>query len=113
MICFNAVTLKEPDTFLCTICTCFWFSGSGFQLMVVLGIEFAYVVGAFVDWRGLAGACAIPLALYFGMVFIAKESPSYLLSKGKYDEAKASLQYFRGKAGLQLCFHYCCPFVIQ
>ncbi|XP_045595886.1 facilitated trehalose transporter Tret1 [Procambarus clarkii] len=69
-----------------------------FQLMVVVGIEFAYIFGAIVNsWRGLAGVCAIPVVVYFVLILFVKESPSYLLSKGKEKQAREVLQHFRGK----------------
>ncbi|MPC82771.1 Solute carrier family 2, facilitated glucose transporter member 8 [Portunus trituberculatus] len=73
-----------------------WCAGSSFQLMVTLGLLYAYVLGAVVaSWRLLAGLCIIPVILYAILMFFAKESPSYLLFKGKEDEAAAALQYFR------------------
>uniref|UniRef100_A0A0P4VWY6 Major facilitator superfamily (MFS) profile domain-containing protein n=1 Tax=Scylla olivacea TaxID=85551 RepID=A0A0P4VWY6_SCYOL len=72
--------------------------GSSFQLMVTLGLLYSYVLGAVLpSWRLLAGLCIIPVTLYAILMFFAKESPSYLLFKGKEDQAAASLQYFRGK----------------
>lgn len=72
--------------------------GSGFQLMVTIGVVYSYAIGAVVKtWQMLAGLCIIPVLIYFVMVFFAKESPNFLLSKGKLDKATESLQYFRGK----------------
>ncbi|XP_068206136.1 facilitated trehalose transporter Tret1-like [Palaemon carinicauda] len=72
--------------------------GSGFQLMVVAGIEFAYVFGAIMDtWQLLAIVCLAPAFVFLMLIIISKESPVYLLSKGKEKEAVASLQFFRGK----------------
>ncbi|XP_063595968.1 facilitated trehalose transporter Tret1-like [Penaeus indicus] len=72
--------------------------GSGFQLMVTIGVVYAYAIGAVVKtWQMLAGLCIIPVLIYFVMVFFAKESPNFLLSKGKLDKATESLQHFRGK----------------
>ncbi|KAG7170313.1 Facilitated trehalose transporter Tret1-like 10 [Homarus americanus] len=72
--------------------------GSCFQLMAVGGIEFAYVFGIVMStWRGLAGICAIPPIIYLTLLLFVKESPIYLLSKGKEREAREALQYFRGK----------------
>lgn len=72
--------------------------GSSFQMMVTVGLLYAYVLGAVVtSWRLLAGLCIIPVALYAVLMFFAKESPSYLLFKGKDEQAAAALQYFRGK----------------
>lgn len=72
--------------------------GSCFQLMVVIGILYAYVFGAVVQpWRGLAGVCAIPLAIYAVLLFLVKESPTYLFAKGKETQTKEALQVLRGK----------------
>ena len=67
--------------------------------MVTLGVLYSYVLGAVVtSWRMLAGLCIVPVALYAILMFFAKESPSYLLFKGKEEKAAAALQYFRGIA---------------
>ncbi|XP_042873724.1 facilitated trehalose transporter Tret1-like [Penaeus japonicus] len=72
--------------------------GSGFQLMVVFGILYAYVFGAFINsWQILAVICAVPTILYCVLMVFSKESPSYLLFKGKEKEAKEALQHFRGR----------------
>ncbi|KAK8733783.1 hypothetical protein OTU49_006478 [Cherax quadricarinatus] len=69
-----------------------------FQLMVVVGIEYGYVFGAIMNtWRGLAGICAIPAVIYLVLLLFVKESPPYLLSKGKDKEAREALQFFRGR----------------
>ena len=64
--------------------------------MVVAGILHVYVFGTFCDWRWLCLAGAIPSTLYLLLMFLPSESPSYLVSRGKNDEAKKSLQRFRG-----------------
>lgn len=74
------------------------FSGSVFQLMVMIGMFYAFVLGVVVhSWRLLAGLCLIPSVIYFILMFFGKESPRYLLAKGKEEQARAVLQYFRGK----------------
>ncbi|KAK8736027.1 hypothetical protein OTU49_005188 [Cherax quadricarinatus] len=74
--------------------------GSGFQLMVTIGVMYSYLLGALVStWRVLAGLCIIPPVIYCVLMFFAKESPSFLLSKGKEEQAAAALQFFRGKDG--------------
>ncbi|XP_027221001.2 facilitated trehalose transporter Tret1 [Penaeus vannamei] len=71
--------------------------GSGFQLMVVIGILYAYVFGAFINsWQILAVVCAVPTLIFCVLMVFSKESPSYLLSKGKDKEAQEAMQYFRG-----------------
>ncbi|XP_045615875.1 facilitated trehalose transporter Tret1-2 homolog isoform X2 [Procambarus clarkii] len=72
--------------------------GSGFQLMITIGVMYAYAFGALVStWQLLAGLCIIPSALYCILMLFAKESPYFLLSKGKEEQAAAALQFFRGK----------------
>lgn len=72
--------------------------GSGFQLMTVSGVLFAYLVGAVItDWRMLAVVCGVPVAIYGVLAFFVKESPTYLLKKGKEKEAREALQTLRGK----------------
>ncbi|XP_071542325.1 solute carrier family 2, facilitated glucose transporter member 8-like isoform X1 [Panulirus ornatus] len=71
--------------------------GSGFQLMITVGVVYAYVLGTAVGtWRQMALACVLPSALCFLMLLFTHESPVYLLYKGKDVAAAAALQYFRG-----------------
>lgn len=71
--------------------------GSVFQLMVTTGILSVYVLGAVIpSWRILAGVFAVLPVLTFISVFFLKESPLYLISKGKEDKAAASLKFYRG-----------------
>jgi len=75
--------------------------GSGFQLMVVLGILFVNVIGKWAKHLLLSVICAIfPLVFAVFMIF-AKESPKYLLMKGKSTEAIESLRWFRNKKSSQ------------
>ncbi|XP_063608767.1 facilitated trehalose transporter Tret1-like [Penaeus indicus] len=72
--------------------------GSVFQVMVTTGILSVYVLGAVIpSWRILAGVFAVLPVLTFVSVFFLKESPLYLISKGKEDKAAASLKFYRGK----------------
>ncbi|KAG7167452.1 facilitated trehalose transporter Tret1-like isoform X2 [Homarus americanus] len=72
--------------------------GGGFQVMLTTGILFTFVVGEVVSsWRWLAAWCVVPPTLYFILVFFAKESPTFLVAKGRHKEAAESLQYFRGQ----------------
>ncbi|MCL4126465.1 UNVERIFIED_CONTAM: hypothetical protein GTU68_021577 [Idotea baltica] len=72
--------------------------GTGFQLMVVTGVLFAYCMGAAFDsFRWIAAVCAIVPCIHSALMIFNKESPTYLLSKGKDAEAEESLRYFRGK----------------
>lgn len=70
--------------------------GSYFQLMMVIGILFVYTVGLKVNVFVLSviSAC-IPLV--FGAIFVfMPETPLYLISKGKKEEAIRSLKWLRG-----------------
>ncbi|OXA62848.1 facilitated trehalose transporter Tret1-2 homolog [Folsomia candida] len=75
--------------------------GSGFQLMVVLGILFVNTVGSFADWQWLSLICGfVPLVFLISMIFV-QESPRYLLMKGKNADASQSLCWFRKKTSSQ------------
>ncbi|KAL7644382.1 UNVERIFIED_CONTAM: hypothetical protein RMT77_005212 [Armadillidium vulgare] len=72
--------------------------GGGFQVMVVLGILFAYCMGPIFDsFRWIGSMCAIiPCICSISMIFV-KESPSFLVSVGKENDAEEALKFFRGK----------------
>lgn len=64
---------------------------------LALGILVAYIIGAFVDWWILALILTIfPLMLLAGMIFMP-ETPIWLISHKREDEARSSLQRLRGK----------------
>lgn len=70
--------------------------GSYFQLMMVIGILFVYCIGSYVDVFVLNVVSAI-IPLIFGAIFVfMPESPTYLVAKGKKDEAAKSLRWLRG-----------------
>ncbi|KMY99309.1 facilitated trehalose transporter Tret1-2 homolog isoform X1 [Drosophila simulans] len=71
--------------------------GSYFQLMITIGILFVYAVGAGVNIFWLSIICGI-LPLIFGAVFFfMPESPTYLVSKDRSENAIKSIQWLRGK----------------
>ncbi|KAF2356111.1 Sugar/inositol transporter [Trinorchestia longiramus] len=74
--------------------------GSFFELFLVVGIMLEMVVGAYVKWQVLALLSTAPTILFMLLMLFNKESPAFLLMKGKEEEARAALQYFRGP-------HYC------
>lgn len=70
--------------------------GSYFQLMMVIGILFVYVVGAYVSVLALSIICGV-IPLIFGATFVfMPETPLYLVSKGRKEEAAKSLKWLRG-----------------
>ncbi|XP_047120537.1 facilitated trehalose transporter Tret1-2 homolog [Schistocerca piceifrons] len=69
--------------------------GTFFALMFNAGVLVAYIVGAVAPYRIVcAGAVVLP-ALYLCSFFFLPESPQYLLSKGRSEEAAESLRWFR------------------
>ncbi|XP_041985361.1 facilitated trehalose transporter Tret1-like [Aricia agestis] len=60
------------------------------------GVLTGYVIGLVQSTSWLSMLCAIiPVAFFIAFIFLP-ESPAYLMSQGKFTEAKASLTYFRG-----------------
>lgn len=71
--------------------------GSYFSLMLAIGIFFAYFIGSFTNLFILTLMCLV-VPLVFGIMFIfMPESPTYLISKGKVEQAAKALQKLRGK----------------
>ncbi|KAK8739994.1 hypothetical protein OTU49_003307 [Cherax quadricarinatus] len=72
--------------------------GTSYQFMITLGMLYVYTMGVFVtNWRWLAALSAVPAVPYFLSVIFIHESHTFLLAKGKLEQATASLQHFRGK----------------
>jgi sugar porter (SP) family MFS transporter len=65
------------------------------QLMITIGIFISYLVGyAFADvqgWRWMLGLAAVPSAVMLAGLFFLDESPRWLLSRERTDEARAVL----------------------
>ncbi|CAG9560942.1 unnamed protein product [Danaus chrysippus] len=72
--------------------------GSFFQLMVTVGILFAYTVGSSTSVLVFNILCTL-IPIIFGVIFFfMPESPKYLVNKGKFDDAKNSLIKLRGSS---------------
>mgnify|MGYP003623732090 CR=1 FL=1 len=72
------------------------------QLMITLGILTAYIVNfgfadSFYNWRLMLGFATIPAVILFIGTLFLPESPRWLLSKGREEEAKAILNNLRSK----------------
>lgn len=60
------------------------------------GVLFGYIIGMVENTTWLSVLCAsIPIAFFIAFIFLP-ESPAYLMSQGKFHEAKAALRYYRG-----------------
>ncbi|VVC44860.1 Hypothetical protein CINCED_3A012419 [Cinara cedri] len=71
--------------------------GSYIQVKVTLGILYVYAIGPFVSYEQLALLCGIiPVIMFFLVLLVAPETPTYLLRKGKKREAEQSLILLRG-----------------
>ncbi|MBV8878327.1 MAG: sugar porter family MFS transporter [Planctomycetaceae bacterium] len=78
------------------------------QFNVVLGILLAYLsnwlIGAALPggdgWRWMFGIEAAPAGLFFGLLFLTPESPRWLLTKGRADEARRVLEAVGGEEDL-------------
>lgn len=70
--------------------------GSYFQLMITVGILFAYGIGSYTSVFVFNILCTI-IPIIFGVIFFfMPESPNFLVVKGKHDEAKNALIRLRG-----------------
>jgi SP family facilitated glucose transporter-like MFS transporter 8 len=67
-----------------------------YDLQVSNGILFVYLVGAYVSYLWLSIASAIIPAIFLLTFVWMPESPLYLASKTKAEEAERSLRWFRG-----------------
>lgn len=72
--------------------------GSYFQLMITIGILFVYAVGSGVNVYVLSIICGVIPLIFGGVFFFMPETPMYLVSRGKEQEAKKSIRRLRGNA---------------
>ncbi|XP_018325286.1 facilitated trehalose transporter Tret1 [Agrilus planipennis] len=71
--------------------------GSYFQLMVTVGILFAYVIGKCMDpWHYTIVCATLPFLFFFSFIF-QPETPHYCLSMGRPEKARSALLQLRGK----------------
>lgn len=63
---------------------------------VITGIFVQFILGKFFTWRLVALiSCSLPILTIIALFFVP-ESPYWLLTKGRVDEAKKSLAWLRG-----------------
>ncbi|PSN47391.1 Facilitated trehalose transporter Tret1 [Blattella germanica] len=70
--------------------------GSYFQVMLTVGILYTYIFGAVADYTWLGILSAVVPVVFVLLFWRMPESPAYLMKKYRTDEARRSLQYFRG-----------------
>lgn len=63
---------------------------------VIGGVCLQFIIGSFIPWRLVAALSAIIPFLGFIAVFFVPESPYWLYSKGRVEDAHKSLQWLRG-----------------
>lgn len=73
------------------------------QLSNVIGINLAVIVGYLfasnnLGWRWMLGSQAVPVLCLFLGLFLIPESPRWLASKGRFDEALGTLARINGEA---------------
>ncbi|KAK8761438.1 hypothetical protein V5799_027295 [Amblyomma americanum] len=70
---------------------------AGWNFLVALGILLGYVMGKWLDYKWLAFACLVPVVITGATtVFCVRESPLWLLQKGRRKEAIEAMQFYRG-----------------
>lgn len=70
--------------------------GSFLMISINTGCLFCYIIGAFVSYKTLTAVClAIPVIYMLSLLWIP-ESPVFLYSKGKREEAERAMQWYRG-----------------
>ncbi|XP_053852458.1 solute carrier family 2, facilitated glucose transporter member 6 [Vidua macroura] len=67
------------------------------QIMAVLGSLVLYALGLVLDWRWLAVAGEVPVLAMVLLLCFMPNSPRFLLSQGKEEEALGSLCWLRGE----------------
>jgi len=66
------------------------------QFLMILGILLGYVLGSFLSWRYLAVACSIITAPCIILLLIAPDTPSWLISRNRIDDAHKVLERLHG-----------------
>ncbi|XP_073397253.1 solute carrier family 2, facilitated glucose transporter member 6-like [Dendrobates tinctorius] len=66
------------------------------QLMAVCGALVLYALGLILPWRWLAIAGEVPVFLMLFLLYFMPDSPRFLISKGKDEQALQALAWLRG-----------------
>lgn len=66
-------------------------------MFVVVGILYAYVIGAYVEYISFNMLCGLWSVIHvIGVLFVIPESPYFLLNMNRHEEATASMMRLRG-----------------
>ena len=71
-------------------------SAALFQLMVTIGIFYAMLLGTKLQWDYLTIPCSVVPLVYMTLISFCPDSPKFLISKNKIEEAKGALKRLRG-----------------
>uniref|UniRef100_A0A023FJX4 Putative transporter major facilitator superfamily n=1 Tax=Amblyomma cajennense TaxID=34607 RepID=A0A023FJX4_AMBCJ len=70
---------------------------TGCNFLISLGILLGYVMGKWLDYKWLALACLVPAVISgSAFFFYVRDSPLWLLQKGRRKEAIEAMQFYRG-----------------
>ncbi|CAH2987276.1 unnamed protein product [Chilo suppressalis] len=68
-----------------------------FAISLGLGIFLSHLWGASLTWKMTAGVCALFPLISMAIISLSPESPCWLISKGKFEEAKKAFRWVRGE----------------
>ncbi|KAG7296872.1 hypothetical protein JYU34_019731 [Plutella xylostella] len=67
-----------------------------FAISLGLGIFLSHLWGAHLSWEMTAAVCSLFPLIAMGVITMSPESPSWLVSKNKFDEARKAFKWLRG-----------------
>nr|QHN70672.1 MFS transporter 4 [Limenitis arthemis astyanax] len=73
-----------------------------FAISLGLGIMLSHVWGAHLTWKMTAIVCSAFPLIAMAIIGLSPESPSWLVSKGKFEDAKKAFRWLRGEGEAQL-----------
>ncbi|XP_059047218.1 facilitated trehalose transporter Tret1-like [Achroia grisella] len=74
---------------------------TGVSLSLSIGVLVSHTLGTFYTWQQCALMCSFITFTSLVMILYTKESPSWLIAKGRYEEAAEVFYYMRGKGTRQ------------
>ncbi|XP_072945994.1 facilitated trehalose transporter Tret1-like [Epargyreus clarus] len=66
------------------------------SLAISSGVLTVHTLGSYVTWRTTAGICGIIMTVDFFIAIFSPETPSWLISQGRYDESARVFRWLRG-----------------